>query len=456
MKDLVSVNPYTQQNINSYSQTSEESLMSSINKSYEMYLEWRDVDVLSRSEQFRSLAQVLNENKIGLAQMATDEMGKPLLQAISEVEKCAKVCEYYAENAGKILAAKTIKTEAQKAFVTYQPLGTILAIMPWNFPYWQAFRVAVPTIMAGNAVLLKHASNVSGCALKIQEMFEKAGFPEGIFQTLLISSDRVEDVIKNRHIKGVSLTGSTEAGKKVASTAGANLKRQVLELGGSDPYIVLSDADIKEAAKLCMKSRLQNNGQSCIAAKRFIVMGDVYQEFKDEILKITQATVVGDPNDEKTDLGPLARKGLKEELHKQVLSAIHQGAKIVHEGDYKDNDCFYPITILENINSNNSAYHEEFFGPVIQLYNVRSVDEAVKIANDSSFGLGSAIFSKDIEAAVEIATTQIQAGGCFINSMLSSDPRLPFGGINDSGYGRELSEDGIFEFVNIKTVSVEG
>lgn len=455
MKNLVSTNPFTQQTIKSYPQSTDLEVKKSLDSAEKRFLKWREVPLSEKLLLFKNLSSVIKTEKDILARLATDEMGKPYAQAIAEVEKCALTCEYYAENAEHFLNPKEIKTDADESLICYQPLGCILAVMPWNFPYWQVLRFSIPTMIAGNVVVLKHASNVSGCALKIEELFLKAGFPPNAFKTFLLSSDRIKDLISDSRIRGVSLTGSTEAGKKVAEVAGRYLKKLVLELGGSDPYLVLEDADVGLAAEVCMKSRLQNNGQSCIAAKRFIVHEKVYDSFKEHILKIAKEVKTGDPADRSVNLGPIARFDLKKELASQVEAAINEGAEIFYQGKLQSNDCFYPVTIIENVSNKNSAYKQEFFGPVLMLFKVSSDEEAIEIANGTSYGLGSAIFSKDISKAKNIAMTKLNAGNSFVNAMVKSDPRLPFGGIYESGYGRELSHHGLLEFVNIKSVSIQ-
>lgn len=454
MKELVSIDPKTQKKLKVYSQTSEAELEKALSMSHNAFNHWKFVDFEKKKAMFQNLAKQLEKEKQSIAQMAVDEMGKPLNQAISEVEKCKLACEYYIETAESSLSPRTIDTDAGLSMVYFQPLGCILSVMPWNFPYWQVLRCAIPAIMSGNVVLLKHASNVSGCALMIENLFKNAGFPDSIFKTLLISSDRVETLISDFRVKGVSLTGSTEAGRKVAELAGKHLKKLVLELGGSDPYIVLEDADVDLAAEICMKSRLQNNGQSCIAAKRFIVLEKVYDEFKTKIIKFCEDNVNISSSTSLIELGPQARLDLKQGLEEQVNLAVKSGAKVFYQGDFQDQGAFYPVTLIENIEKSNPAYAQEFFGPVALLFKVKSVDEAVGLANDTPFGLGAAVFSQDVKAATELAAHQINAGSCFVNSMVKSNPKLPFGGINDSGYGRELSEYGLFEFINVKTVSI--
>jgi len=385
----------------------------------------------------------------------TREMGKPIAGARAEVEKCAWVCDYYAENGDSFLKDEIIETDAQKSFVTYEPLGTVLAVMPWNFPFWQVFRFAVPGLMAGNAGLLKHASNVTGCALAIEDIFRKAGFPEDLFRTLKISSSKVAGVIENPIVKAVTLTGSVPAGRAVAEKAGAELKKTVLELGGSDPYLILEDADLEKAIPTCVNSRLINNGQSCIAAKRFIVVESRLEEFTRKFVEEMKTKTMGDPMDESYDLGPQARVDLRDELHDQVQRSIDKGANCLLGGEIPNKKgAWYPSTILADVQSGMAAYEEELFGPVAAIIKAENEEDAIRIANDSDFGLGAAVFTEDLEKGERIASRELNAGNCFVNSLVKSDPRLPFGGIKHSGYGRELSHFGIKEFVNIKTVYV--
>ncbi|MHA2496365.1 MAG: NAD-dependent succinate-semialdehyde dehydrogenase, partial [Candidatus Hodarchaeales archaeon] len=386
----------------------------------------------------------------------TDEMGKPLADARGEVEKCAWVCDYYAENAESFLAPELVETDASKSFVAYQPLGVVLAVMPWNFPFWQVFRFAAPALMAGNAGVLKHASNVPASALAIEEVFLKAGFPKNLFRTLLIGSKQVAAVIENPLVKAVTLTGSTPAGKAVASKAGEMLKKTVLELGGSDPYIILEDANLEEAVGTCVASRLINAGQSCIAAKRFIVVASLVTAFEELFVQKMNAQRIGDPLDPATTVGPQARHDLREELHGQVQKSIAHGARLLLGGSIPDDPgAYYPPTVLTDVKKGMPAYDEELFGPVAAIIPVKDEIEAIRVANDTIFGLGAAIFTEDIEKGEQIATLDLEAGSCFVNTNVRSDPRLPFGGINESGYGRELSYFGIREFVNIKTIFVK-
>jgi succinate-semialdehyde dehydrogenase/glutarate-semialdehyde dehydrogenase len=384
------------------------------------------------------------------------EMGKPLAQGRAEAEKCAWVCDFFAEQAEAFLAPRSIPTDASKSLVVFQPLGVVLAVMPWNFPFWQVFRFVAPALMAGNAGLLKHASNVSGCALAIEEILHAAGFPKELFRTLLVGSPRVAALIEAPQVKAVTLTGSTPAGRSVAAKAGERLKKTVLELGGSDPYLILEDADLEPAAETCVASRLINGGQSCIAAKRFIVVEPVRKRFEELFVARMRASRMGDPLEEGVDLGPQARRNLRDELHAQVRRSVERGARLVLGGTLPaGKGAYYPPTVLADVGKGMPAYDEELFGPVAALIAARDEADAVRIANDSPFGLGAAVFTRDLARGQRIAAEALEAGSCFVNSFVKSDPRLPFGGIKESGYGRELASFGIQEFVNIKTVYVK-
>jgi len=418
--------------------------------------EWRQTSFSHRSKLMTNVADVLRVTKEEYSKLMTLEMGKPIAQSRAEVDKCAWVCEYYAENAEKFLSDELIATDALKSFVTFQPLGIVLAVMPWNFPFWQVFRFAAPGLMAGNAGILKHASNVSGCALAIEEVFREAGFPENLFRTILVPSAQMEDVIRNEKIKAVTLTGSVPAGKAVAKSAGSVLKKTVMELGGSDPYIILEDADLEMAADTCVTARLINGGQSCIAAKRFIIVEKIYDKFEKLFVEKMKSKKMGDPFDESNYIGPQASVPLRDELHQQIEKSIELGAKLLIGGIIPEMEgAWYPPTVLSNVKKGMPAYDEELFGPVAALIKAKDEEEAIQIANDSIFGLGAAVFTRDLKRGEMIAKEKIQAGCFFVNSFVKSDPRLPFGGIKESGYGRELSSFGIREFVNIKTVFVK-
>jgi succinate-semialdehyde dehydrogenase/glutarate-semialdehyde dehydrogenase len=384
------------------------------------------------------------------------EMGKPLSQGRAEVEKCAWVCEFYAENAERFLSDEVATSDATTSFVAFKPLGVVLAVMPWNFPFWQVFRFAAPALMAGNAGILKHSSNVMGCALAIEDVFRTAGFPDDLFRTLVIGSARVRQVIEAPQVRAVTLTGSGPAGKAVAAAAGAVLKKSVLELGGSDPYVVLEDADLESTAQICVDSRLINSGQSCIAAKRFIVAEPVRDRFEELYVEMMRAKRMGDPFDEQVDVGPQARRDLRDELHDQVVASIERGARpLLGAAVPPGPGAFYPPTVLTDVGPGMPAYDDELFGPVAAIIGAADEADAIKIANDSVFGLGAAVFTRDAARGERIARDELEAGACFVNGLVKSDPRLPFGGIKESGYGRELAAFGIREFVNIKTVWVK-
>ena len=453
---MKSINPFTGQIIEEYqeySPTVVEEILQHVDLAFHS---WKQTSFEQRVVCMKNFQTRLLAKKEDLADIIVSEMGKVKREAIGEIEKCALVCGFYAENAESFLKNEPIKTEAFESYISYQPIGIILAVMPWNFPFWQVFRFLAPALMAGNTGVLKHASNVSGCALAIEQLVRDAGFPENVFRTLLISSKEVKAVIENPLIKAVTLTGSTPAGRSVASVAGATLKKSVLELGGSDPYLILEDANIEIAARLCATSRLLNAGQSCIGAKRFIVADAIYDSFMAEFVRLMDEARFGDPLDPETSIGPLARTDLRDELHLQVEKSSRMGATVLIGGYVPEGRApFYPPTVLENVVSGMPAYHEELFGPVAVLFRVSSEEEAIRIANDTVFGLGAGIFTSDIKKGKMLAEKGLEAGCIFINDFVKSDPRLPFGGIKESGYGRELSMIGIHEFVNAKTVLVK-
>lgn len=451
-----SVNPYDGQIIHTYESHSPQEIHKIILNAHNAWEDWKEISFAERGACLKHAALVLRKRKDELARLMALEMGKPLKGGITEIEKCADVCEYYAGNAAAFLCEELILTNASKSYVSFQPLGLILAIMPWNFPFWQVFRFLAPALMAGNCGILKHASNVFGCAIEIENIIKEAGFPENVFRTVLISGSEVDTIIENPLIKAVTLTGSTEAGRKVAAKAGSLLKKSVLELGGSDAYLILHDADIELAAETCVNSRLINSGQSCIAAKRFIVVSSVEKEFTELFLKKMRSRIMGDPFDERTDIGPQARTDLRDELHNQVMESIKMGAVCLLGGEIPDGkNAFYPPTVLTEVKKGMPAFDEELFGPVAAIIRVNNEKEAIDMANDSVFGLGAAVFTKDIQRGEAIASKSLQAGSCFVNALVKSDPRLPFGGIRQSGYGRELGIYGIKEFVNIKTVYIK-
>jgi succinate-semialdehyde dehydrogenase/glutarate-semialdehyde dehydrogenase len=452
---IESVNPANGELIKVYRPMDEVEVESALDEVCLAWREWRRTGMEERSGLMQRVAVVLRESRDEYAELMTREMGKPIVQARAEIEKCAIACEFYAEKAAAFLAPEEVQTEASRSFVAYEPIGPVLAVMPWNFPFWQVFRFAAPALMAGNAGVLKHASNVYGCALAIESIFKAAGFPDHLFRTLVIGSAQVGAVIDDRRVAAVTLTGSTPAGQAVASRAGQKLKKTVLELGGSDPYVILADADLDLAVEACVTGRLQNTGQSCIAAKRFIVVDDVHDEFQERLLAAMSAKRYGDPMDEDVDLGPMARQNLRDELHDQVERSVEAGARCLLGGQVPDRPgAFYPPTLLADVGAGMPAYHEELFGPVATLIRAADEAEAIMIANDTTFGLGAAVFTADVEHGTEIAQRELQAGCCFVNDFVRSDPRLPFGGIRESGYGRELGVFGIREFVNIKTVYV--
>ncbi|HEY4198508.1 MAG TPA: NAD-dependent succinate-semialdehyde dehydrogenase [Mucilaginibacter sp.] len=453
--NIVSINPANGKLLKKYHAHTLKEVGQKIAQTHKAWLSWKNTGHDERSRFLKNMAGILENRKKEFAILMAQEMGKPVSQGVSEIEKCASVCIYYAENAAKFLSDQLIETDAAKSFVSFQPIGVVLAIMPWNFPFWQVFRFLAPALAAGNCGVLKHASNVPGCALAIEEVVQQAGFPAKAFQTLLVNSAMVEKIIENPLVQAVTITGSTNAGKQVAQKAGSLIKKTVLELGGSDAYVILDDADLQKAAEICVNSRVINSGQSCIAAKRFIVVKPVQKEFTKLFLAQMKAKKLGDPLDVTTDIGPQARVDLRNELHDQVKRSVKNGAKCILGGVLpKGRNSFYPATILTKVKPGMPAYEEELFGPVAAIIVAKDEADAIRIANDSNFGLGAAVFTKDKEKGERIAATQLQAGSCFVNSLVKSDPRLPFGGIKQSGYGRELGLFGIHEFVNIKTVCV--
>lgn len=450
---IKSINPATEEEIKSYSEMGKGEIGRIIDDVHKTYEQWKRVSFSQRADYMRKAGEILRKKKEILSILMTVEMGKPILQSRSEIDKCAMVCDYFAENAEKFLQDEKVITEATNSFISYQPLGVILAIMPWNFPFWQVFRFAAPNLMAGNSGVLKHSSNVTGCGLAIEDIFKEAGFPENLFRTLVVPSKEVEDIIRHNKIKAVTITGSTAAGRSVARIAGSVLKKSVLELGGSDPYLILEDADLAYAAETCVNSRLINSGQSCIAAKRFIVVNQIYNKFEELFVDKMRSKIMGDPLKEATNIGPQARNDLRDELHNQVVRSVKDGAKILIGGKVPEGKgAFYPPTILVNVQPEMPAYKEELFGPVAALIKAKDEKDAIRIANDTVFGLGAAVFTQDIGRGERIAREELNAGNCFVNDFVKSDPRLPFGGVKESGYGRELSELGIKEFVNIKTI----
>jgi len=449
---IISRNPYNGEEIASIKEFTKKDIDNALEKANKQFKSWRNTSFEERSKLMLAAAKELKKNKQEYAETITLEMGKPITQAIAEVEKCAWVCEYYAENAEKQLSNENIKTDAQESFISYEPIGVVLAVMPWNYPFWQVFRFAAPALMAGNIGVLKHASNVMQSAENIQKIFERAGFPVGCFQNIPISSSKVEDIIRDKRIKAVTLTGSKPAGSSVASIAGEEIKKSVLELGGSNALVVFKDADLKNTVDTCIQARFQNTGQSCIAGKRLIIEESIAEEFLELFSKKVRELKSGDPRDEKTYIGVLARKDLAEDLENQVKASVKQGAKIYLGG--KRNGTYYEPTILTEVTKEMTVFKEETFGPVISITTFKDEKEAIELVNISDFGLGVSLFTEDIEMAKKISP-QFDDGAVFINELVKSDPRLPFGGTKISGYGRELSIHGIREFVNKKTVYIK-
>jgi succinate-semialdehyde dehydrogenase/glutarate-semialdehyde dehydrogenase len=424
-------------------------------EAHDAFKSWSRQPFSARAKLMKAAAAVLRRRKAEFAELMTTEMGKPHAEGLSEIEKCAFNCDYFADNAERFLAREPADMGGPRAFVTYNPLGAVLAIMPWNFPFWQVFRFAAPTLMAGNAAVLKHASNVPGCALAIEDVFREAGFPPNVFRTALIPSRDVEALIDNPAIAAVTLTGSVEAGRKVAEASGRNLKKTVLELGGSDPYLILEDADINRAAEISTAARMVNGGQSCIAGKRFIVVAAVREAFEKVFTAKMQAIQMGDPRDPTTKLGPLQSVKARDGIHKQVQESVAKGARVLCGGEIPNKPgAWYPPTVLTNVMPGQPAHDDEVFGPVAAIIEARDEADAIRIANDSPFGLGSGVITSDIERGERIAAEMLEAGMSFVNENVRSDPRIPFGGVKHSGYGRECSHFGIREFVNIKSVVV--
>ena len=450
-----SINPATDEEIGRYAALDEAALARRIEAAQAAFLAWRDTAMDVRAARLFRLAELLRQEKEQQAQLITAEMGKTLKEARDEVEKCAVACEFYAEHGARFLADEPVATESAASYVSFRPLGLVLAVMPWNFPFWQVVRAAAPALMAGNGLVLKHASNVSGCALALEQLFLKAGFPEHLFTTTLAESRQVAGMIAHPAIRAVTLTGSTQAGRKVAAAAGEHLKKGVMELGGSDAYVVLRDADLIPTVETCVNARLINAGQSCIAAKRFIVEAPLYDAFVEAMTEAFRGIVMGDPRQAATRIGPMARRDLRDELHGQVQRSVQEGARLTVGGHVPGGKgAYYPATVLADVAPGIAAFDEETFGPVAAIIRARDEEEAITLANRSPFGLGSAVFTRDRERGERLARERLEAGSAFVNLSVRSDPRLPFGGVKDSGYGRELSSFGIREFVNIKAVRV--
>lgn len=449
------IDPTTGKTLRTYEVMDRGEIEEILDGSREVQRAWRETTFAERRGSMLAVADKLEDEKHALASLMADEMGKILTQGVAEIEKCAWVCRYYAEHAESFLSREPVETEAYKSFVDFKPLGVILAIMPWNYPFWQVFRFAAPTLMAGNAALLKHAPNVIGCALAIERLFREAGFPGDLFRTLVIDIPETTEVIHDRRVAAVTITSSVAAGRAVASEAGKALKKCVLELGGSDPFIVLEDANIDRAVEVGIVGRFQNSGQSCIAAKRFIVVDPVYDEFEAKFVEAVRRLKMGDPRSDDVFVGPQARVDLRDGLADQLRRSVEAGARVLVGGEIPEGPgAFYPPTVLAGVKPGMAAWSEELFGPVATLIRVRDEAEALEVANGTTFGLSGAVWTEDLERGERIAAEGIESGAAFVNDMSKSDPRLPFGGIRDSGYGRELSVYGIREFVNIHSVSV--
>ncbi|MEJ2596209.1 MAG: NAD-dependent succinate-semialdehyde dehydrogenase [bacterium] len=450
--EFKSINPYNGQQVGRYTAITHDELVDRLDRSQRAFESWRKVSLSERCKLLQRAGQVLRSNVEEYARMITLEMGKPLTEARAEVNKCAWVCDYYAENAQEFLAVETIATDASQSFVRHDPLGTVLAIMPWNFPFWQVFRFAAPTLTAGNTGLLKHAPNVFGCARQIEDVFTKAGYPEDVFQNLIVHHDQTALIISHDAVKAVTLTGSERAGSAVAEIAGKHIKKSVLELGGNNSFIVFDDADIDQAVQTAVTARMLNCGQSCIAAKRFLLMREIYEEFVSKFTHAVKSLTSGDPLLEGTQVGPLARKDLADQLNRQIAKSIELGAKLVLGGN--QDECYHEPTILGDVQPGMPAFDEETFGPLAAMIRVEDVAHAVALSEQSKYGLGVTVCTSDIEKAIELSAS-VSDGAFFVNELVKSDPRLPFGGTKKSGYGRELSRDGILEFVNRKTVYVK-
>jgi succinate-semialdehyde dehydrogenase/glutarate-semialdehyde dehydrogenase len=445
-------NPFTLKNISEYQYINTNQTRNLVEKSAEAFADWKTKSIAGRLNFIKNLANVLVTNRQVLAETAVKEMGKPITQALAEVDKCKILCEFYLQNSEKFLSNKKLSSDGTESYVVYEPIGVILGIMPWNFPYWQVFRFAIPTIIAGNSVMVKHASNVAGCATLIEKLFTDAGFPENVYTNLLIKGDQVKDIIEQPEIQAISLTGSEKAGASAATAAAGQIKKAVLELGGSNALIVLEDADIEKTIKEAVTARFQNTGQSCIAAKRFLVHHKIYDTFLEKFTKAVAALKAGDPMDKDTYIGPLARVDLAEEVEKQVTESVALGAKIALGGNRKD--AFYEPTILTNVTPDMPVFSQEVFGPAVPVVAFDTFEEAVTLSNSAEFGLGVSIFTEDIEG-IKQKISLFDEGAVFINALVKSDPALPFGGVKRSGFGRELAEDGIKEFVNVKTVYIK-
>jgi len=449
------IDPSTGKRLRSFPAHDSHQIAAALTRARDSFAVWRRLELRRRLELLLAAAQRLRDRRSDLALLMAEEMGKPLGEGESEIEKCAWTCEYYAEHAAEFLAPHEIVSDARVSRIHYEPLGVLFAVMPWNFPFWQVFRFLAPALSAGNVAILKHAPNVPGCGLAIAELLLESGFDEGVFQTLLVDHEAAQSIIADPRVAAVSFTGSTRGGRAVAETAGRHLKKVVLELGGSDPSVILRDADLDAAVKAGATSRMINAGQSCIAAKRFIVVPEIRDNFERKLCEEMSAYTMGDPTDAATKLGPLAREDLRDTLHRQVRESVDAGARVLLGGQMPERaGAYYPPTVLSEVAAGMPAYEEELFGPVAAILPARDEADAIAIANDSAYGLGAAVYTADQPRGERIAAQELEAGSCFVNAFVRSDPRLPFGGIKNSGFGRELGMDGIREFVNVKTVYV--
>lgn len=452
MSSIWSTNPYNGKRLKEYSKDTIKTVTDKLKQAKSVQLYWSNLAIKERSELLQSVSELLLERKESYARLITSEMGKPISQSIAEVEKCAWACDFYAYNAEDLLSDEIIETDAEESFISYDPLGCIIAVMPWNYPFWQVIRFAAPTLTAGNTGILKHAQNVPGCAKALEQLFVDAGYPEGCFQAILSGHEEIEQLIENDFIKAVTLTGSEKAGREIAQLAGKYLKKTVLELGGNNACIVFEDADLDKYLDTMVQARMQNTGQSCIAAKRFIVCAEIYEDFVERFVRAVNSLKIGNPDDSETYIGVLAREDLAESLKKQVDRSIEQGAKLIQGNTM--NGAYFEPTIIINVEPGMPAFDEETFGPVAAIIKAKDRGHAIELANTSNYGLGAMLFTKDIEASIDLIP-QISDGAFFVNDMVKSDPRLPFGGTKASGYGRELSREGILEFVNKKTVYIK-
>jgi len=451
---IQSINPTDEQVLSEHESTTSEQLDTILKKASLAWRDWRSVSYSERTAKLRKLGQLLRDSDQELAKLATLEMGKPIGQAVAEVDKCALACDYYAEYGPSFLEPRNEQTRAKRSYVRHDPLGPLLAIMPWNFPYWQVFRAAIPAVLVGNPVILKHASNVIGVAREIETLFRQAEFPAGLFATAVLNNDQTEELVGHETIRAVTLTGSEGAGRAIAAASGKHIKPTVLELGGSDPFIVLADANLERAVDTAVTARCQNNGQSCIAAKRFIVERPVLEAFTDAFVAAMAKQKIGDPLEEESDLGPMARRDLRDTLHEQVQKSQSQGANVVLGGKVPaGKGFFYPPTVFTNVEPGMAAFDEETFGPAAAVIAADDRHAAIELANQTTFGLGASLWTEDLELAEQLAG-RIQSGAVFINDMVKSDPHMPFGGVKNSGYGRELSREGLLAFANAKTIWV--